>query len=128
MQGPSNCIISSTYYMVCCVNECEALMGQVEDHVRAPVATAQQILDIVGNMTEDGEQEERLVGTLARQLDQIAKKHKGKIPLHGRLFGQWMHYAFPQECPFAHRAGTVQAKSPMEFGNEYLVKPSEANA
>lgn len=128
MQGPSNCIISSTYYMVCCVNECEALMGQVEDHVRAPVATAQQILDIVGNMTEDGEQEERLIGTLARQLDQIAKKHKGKIPLHGRLFGQWMHYAFPQECPFPHRAGELGLHTPQEFGDDYLATTEDMKA
>merc|ERR1719321_1932155 len=77
------------------------------------------------NMTEE-HHHARLQGPLLAQLHRVAKAHKGKIPLHGRLFGQWMHYAFPQECPFAHRAGSVQAKSPLEFGvDEYLVKPSD---
>merc|ERR1719207_111976 len=75
-------------------------------------------------MTEE-QHHARLQGPLLAQLHRIAKAHKGKIPLHGRLFRQWMHYAFPQECPFAHRAGSVQAKSPAEFGDDYLVKPAE---
>ena len=29
--GPNNCIVSSTYYNVCCVNECEAKLKRVED-------------------------------------------------------------------------------------------------
>merc|ERR550537_644654 len=29
------------------------------------------------------------------------------IPLHGRLFAQWLHYAFPHECPYPHMSGTV---------------------
>jgi len=122
--GASNCIVTSTYYNVCCVNECEAMLSQVEEAVQGPVASSKQVMIAIMNMTEEDDHG-RLQGNLFNQLDKIAKTHQNKIPLHGRLFGQWMHYAFPQECPFAHRAGTVQAKSPMEFGNEYLVKPSE---
>merc|ERR550537_1532339 len=29
------------------------------------------------------------------------------IPLHGRLLAQWLHYAFPRECPYPHMPGTV---------------------
>merc|ERR1719198_1029678 len=72
-----------------------------------------------------GDEHARFQGNLLEQLHQIANKHQGKIPLHGRLFRQWMHYAFPQECPYAHRAGSVQSKSPIEFGDEYLVKATE---
>jgi len=24
------------------------------------------------------------------------------VPLHGRLFTQWLHFAFPHECPYPH--------------------------
>jgi len=121
--GASNCIVSSTYYNVCCVNECEALLSHVEDAVKGPVAPPEQVLMAIWNMTF--ENEDRLQGNLLEHLHHIASAHQGKIPLHGRLFKQWMHYAFPQECPYVHRAGSVQAKSPSEFGEDYLVKPAE---
>merc|ERR1719221_2229657 len=31
----------------------------------------------------------------------------GLVPLHGRLFMQWMHHAYPRECPYPHAAGTT---------------------
>jgi hypothetical protein len=122
--GASNCIVTSTYYHVCCVNECEAMLSQVEDAVQGPVAPAEQVIMAVRNMTLEDDQG-RFQGNLLEQLHHIANTHRGKIPLHGRLFRQWMHYAFPQECPYAHRAGSVQSKSPLEFGDEYLVQPAE---
>merc|ERR1719343_1639826 len=30
---------------------------------------------------------------------QIGKRHAGKVPPHGRLFAQWLHHAYPRECP-----------------------------
>jgi len=120
--GASNCIVTSTYYHVCCVNECEGMLSQVEQAVQGPIAPPEQVMMAVMNMTEEDDRG-RFQGHLLKQLDRIAQAHRGKIPLHGRLFGQWMHYAFPQECPVAHRAGSVQAKSPAEFGDEFLVTP-----
>lgn len=126
--GPNNCIVSSTYYHVCCVNECEALLGEVEKQVAAPVATPEQVLSVVTNMTEEGPQRQKLWGFLQKQLGQIADKHRGKIPLHGRLFSQWMHYVFPQECPFPNHAGTVTLSTPQEFGDNYIAEPKEMKA
>merc|ERR1719160_2392823 len=68
---------------------------------------------------------DRLKGALEQQLDRIAKTHRGKVPLHGRLFAQWMHFAFPQECPFPHRAGGAAVKTPEEFGDAYVATPDE---
>jgi len=42
------------------------------------------------------------------------------VPLHGRLFAQWLHYVFPHECPFPHKNGAVSASTPMEFGANYV--------
>jgi len=121
--GTSNCIGTSTYYHVCCVNECESLMGEVERAVKGPVVLPKDVFAVVLNMTEE-EDHGRFFGHLEQQLDRIAKAHRGKIPLHGRLFGQWMHRAFPRECPFPHRAGSVHSRTPLEFG-EFVVTPAE---
>merc|ERR1712039_599952 len=41
---------------------------------------------------------------LVSKLHGIAAKHKGVVPIHGRLFAQWLHFAFPLECPYPHAA------------------------
>jgi len=41
--------------------------------------------------------------------------HSGQVPLHGRLFAQWMHHAYPRECPFPHVSGSVKPMYPMEW-------------
>merc|ERR1719414_2559172 len=43
------------------------------------------------------------------RLEQIASHHKGQVPLHGRLFMQWMHHAFP------HVSGTTSPVSQDEW-------------
>merc|ERR1719235_104457 len=53
----------------------------------------------------------RLKGALTKQLTEIANAHGGQVPLHGRLFAQWLHYAFPHECPFPHRAGALKPRT-----------------
>merc|ERR1719336_1220857 len=35
--------------------------------------------------------------------------------LHGRLFAQWMHHAYPRECPFPHVSGSTSPLSPDEW-------------
>merc|ERR1719476_151630 len=37
------------------------------------------------------------------------------VPLHGRLFAQWLHHAYPRECPYPHLSGTVSQQSPDEW-------------
>lgn len=67
----------------------------------------------------------RLDSTLLAQLRQIAASHNGEVPLHGRLFLQWLHYVFPQQCAFPHKSGTTNALSPLEFqGGEYVASQS----
>lgn len=39
---------------------------------------------------------------LSSKLHSIAEHNAGEVPLHGRLFAQWLHLAFPHECPFPH--------------------------
>merc|ERR1719343_1461059 len=38
-----------------------------------------------------------------------------RVPLHGRLFAQWLHHAYPRECPFPHVSGAVAPMYPEEW-------------
>merc|ERR1719436_1710683 len=49
----------------------------------------------------------RLGDTLVDRLHGIAEVHGGKVPLHGRLFAQWMHFAYPRECQLPAKLGTT---------------------
>merc|ERR1719408_338365 len=51
LQAMSNCIVSSQHYSVCCANECEGLMGEIEAAIREPEAVPERVLAIVSNMT-----------------------------------------------------------------------------
>jgi len=64
---------------------------------------------------------------LADQLRSVAEPNGGLVPLHGRLFAQWLHYTFPRECPFPHKAGSFAAHTltPTEFGQEYFATKEE---
>merc|ERR1740138_431828 len=66
-----------------------------------------------------------LQGKLTKQLKEIGEMYSGSVPLHGRLFAQWLHYAFPRECPFPHKMGTASTATPTEFGDSYLARNEE---
>jgi len=101
--GPSNCIASSSYYSVCCLNECDALLSELEGSIRAPFASPALLVSLVGNMTSPSMLNPRRVpADLISKLQSIADRNGGEVPLHGRLFAQWLHHAFPHECPFPH--------------------------
>jgi len=55
---------------------------------------------------------------LLYRLNEIAEGHGGTVPLHGRLFAQWMHHAYPRECPFPHVSGTKNPQTPSEWIEE----------
>jgi len=129
IQAASNCIISSQHYLVCCANDCEGLLEEVESKIGAPTAEPTEILALVGNMssqtTLDDDVPPHLEGSLTKQLEQIAAAHGGRVPLHGRLFAQWLHYAFPRECPFPHMTGVAAAVTPAEYGESYVASDEE---
>lgn len=109
----SNCDAYSEYFSVCCVQECEALLGRIEAQIRAPSSKPAQILDLVANLSSTTITAPRSIPEhLVDALNQVADFHGGDVPLHGRLFAQWLHFAFPRECPYPHMSST-QAHSPL---------------
>eukprot|EP00927_Polykrikos_kofoidii_P000212 TRINITY_DN10088_c0_g1_i1.p1 TRINITY_DN10088_c0_g1~~TRINITY_DN10088_c0_g1_i1.p1 ORF type:complete len:590 (-),score=99.48 TRINITY_DN10088_c0_g1_i1:59-1747(-) len=121
LQGASNCIVATTHYLVCCVDECEPVLDEIEDAVGGPLAKPEEILPLVGNMTGIDDDPKKIDTLLRDQLLRIAETHDGTVPLHGRLFAQWLHYVFPRECQFPHKKGTRIAHTPFQYGDGSLV-------
>jgi len=119
IQSQSNCLAGSSFYSVCCSDECEGLLGQVEREVQGPSAPPAQIIAVVSNMQSDTVHAPRnLSKALVSRLGEIAHLHGGSVPLHGRLFAQWMHHAYPLECRFPHVIGATNRISPDEWMEE----------
>lgn len=126
----SNCVVSSSFYSVCCMDECEGLMGHLESRIAAPEATPDLIGAVVGQLSSSTVAAPRsLPPALLQRLEEIGASHGGYVPIHGRLFAQWMHHAFPRECMYPHASGTTKPKSQeewmQEMGEEALVASEE---
>jgi len=99
-------------HSVCCHNECEDLMGTLEREVAAPTATPEQIIEVVTTLSSDTVIAPReLSEALSDRLREVARTHGGKVHLHSRLFSQWMHHAYPYECPYPHEAGAIKPQT-----------------
>jgi len=104
--GRQNCLTASDFYLTCCRNECEDLFATVEKKFQKSMANPEEILELVASFsTETVKGPRTLSETVVRRLNSIAESNRGQVPLHGRLFAQWMHHAFPRECPYPSQSG-----------------------
>merc|ERR1719510_1381210 len=111
-----NCVANSKFYAICCIDECKELVGHLESHVAAPEAPPERISELVSALPSTTVQTPRtLAPGLVRHLEEIANQHGGVVPLHGRLFAQWMHHAYPRECPYPHVSGTTMPVLPEKW-------------
>ena len=85
--------------------------------VGSGLATPNDILTVVGNMTAEDDEPVKISKRLVEQLERVSESQGGKVPLHGRLFAQWLHYVFPHDCAFPHKSGAVSMATPHEFGD-----------
>jgi len=116
LTSQTNCVSSSKFYSVCCSDECEGLMLHVESRLEQPRASPAEIIATVSSLPSDTVAAPRnLSAVLVTRLDSIAAMHDGLVPLHGRLFAQWMHHTYPRECPFPHMAGAISPITPDEW-------------
>jgi hypothetical protein len=107
----ANCLSTSSFYVVCCRNECEDVLGALEETIAGEMATPDQILSVVRGLGTQSP-------TQVNRLKSIAEQHGGRVPLHGRLFAQWMHHAFPTVCPYPHASGAINPQTPDEWMQE----------
>ena len=91
------------------------MIGQLERCIAAPTATPERIVEVMGaaKSVTTGEPLQ-LTRELRKRLDDMALLHggDGKVHIHGRLFAQWLHHAFPTECPFPHVSGSSDPVTP----------------
>lgn len=99
LASTSNCVAPSGFYEICCFDECEELMDKIEAKLEAPMATTEAIALMVTSMRSASHASSMTLPTgLMDLLQKVANHHGGMVPIHGRLFMQWMHQAFPREC------------------------------
>jgi len=116
LSARTNCLEASSLYALCCRNECEDLLGHLERKVGAPQAPEMEVARLVAALPSDTVEAPRFLSSaVLGRLSEIAASNGGLVPLHGRLFAQWMHHAFPRECPYPHEAGTTSPQTPDEW-------------
>lgn len=123
VDSKSNCIAATRYHDLCCISECEALLGRVERSVAAPSASPDDIAKIVAALPSATVPADRVLDqVLLTRLQAIASEHNGVVPIYGRLFAQWMHHAYPRECPYPHLSGTTKPENIFEARKSDKVK------
>merc|ERR1719162_934818 len=126
LYSQTNCIASSDYYSVCCLSECEDLLGHLEKDIAAPEATSTRIAELISALPSSTVSAPRALSTTLRtRLDKIAADHGGSVQLHSHLFAQWMHHAYPRECPFPHMSGTTSQDSADDWEEAAVASPEE---
>jgi len=117
INSPTNCL-DSGYYMVCCHNECEDIFSNLERQLGRPSATAIEIVIALKGMGTSALRANMMPPALRRRLEDIAGIHGGQVPIHGRLFSQWLHHVYPNECPYPHLSGQKKLQWMEDFEKE----------
>lgn len=120
INSPTNCLQPTGYYMVCCHNECDDILGKLEGQLGKPSATPTEIMTAVKTTsTTSGSLRTGLIApALRHRLQEVADFHDGQVPIHGRLFAQWLHHVFPHECPYPHVSGSKHQQWVQDFEEE----------
>merc|ERR1719229_1131330 len=129
--GASNCIADWLNTSVCCPNECDALLSEVASRIMTPTATPGRLLEVISNTSSSTVDAPRVLPRVLQQrLHSIAAANGGQVAIHGRLFLQWLHFAFPYECPFPTLPEELQAslKTFREQGGRMYVRGEEERA
>jgi hypothetical protein len=126
--APSNCVASSKYYSVCCLDECEDLIDHLEREIQAPAASPARIAELVAAMPSSTTRANHTIAPhLIGRLDTIAATNNGMVLLHGRMFAQWMHHVYPRECPYPHLSGTTTALRVDDFQKQTGLNAAASN-
>ena len=96
--------LSTIFYSLCCIDECERLLARLERVIGALAANPNAISELLENLPSDTvEDSAKVVRLSCPSLARSGERHHGKVCLHNRLFAQWMHHACPSECIFSSR-------------------------
>jgi len=94
MLGPSNCDGTTSFYDLCCPNECETHKMHLEHAIAHSSNAVSSITTAVTNRLGSP-----IPGDALARLEDISKTSAGSFPVHGLSFAAWLHNMFPKECP-----------------------------
>eukprot|EP00929_Paragymnodinium_shiwhaense_P101028 TRINITY_DN6378_c0_g1_i2.p1 TRINITY_DN6378_c0_g1~~TRINITY_DN6378_c0_g1_i2.p1 ORF type:complete len:578 (-),score=133.24 TRINITY_DN6378_c0_g1_i2:74-1807(-) len=123
VSGLSNCVARTSFYSTCCPSRCETMLDRIESRIGKAEATVDEIFSVVAELPVPGVDVKNPSAWLRRQLAALSQHHGGRVPLHGRLFRQWMHFMFPRDCMYPHLAGSTYKKSLDEWAVESGLNP-----
>jgi len=113
--GPSNCIASSELYSVCCLSECLPIQAELELAAQAPAWAPERLLAAASDAGPEPVPE-----TLGAELQALAERHGGVVPLHSAGLAAWLHRAFPNECPLPTAPEAAAEESERLHAEEWL--------
>merc|ERR1719181_1716343 len=94
--GPSNCIASSEFLSVCCINTCETLADEIWKKVEAPTVDPDVLTSARADLSTPLARRPRDgAAHFAAELRTIANKRHLRVELASPEFRNWLHYAFP---------------------------------
>eukprot|EP00929_Paragymnodinium_shiwhaense_P025085 TRINITY_DN15250_c0_g1_i2.p1 TRINITY_DN15250_c0_g1~~TRINITY_DN15250_c0_g1_i2.p1 ORF type:complete len:604 (+),score=116.93 TRINITY_DN15250_c0_g1_i2:190-2001(+) len=106
------CLSTASYYTVCCPNECEAIVDELEVAAASPVASADKVISTIQSLRLGNTV---LSDTAAADLHSVAEGNSGNVELHSQTFGDWLHRAFPYECPASAKFWDTNPKMPSDW-------------
>lgn len=125
VNSQTNCIAASGYYSVCCKDECENLLGHLEQNIGASEAKPTTIASLFSSLASSTVSAPHEISeNLVKRLNDIAATHGGMVPLHGRLFAQLMHHVYPRECAYPHMSGTISGVTADQWMDESGAEPT----
>jgi len=116
MLGPSNCDGTTSFYDLCCPNDCEAHKMQLERAVTKAADPLESVKNIVQQSLAS-----TIPDDLLTHLHSLVQANRGQLLLHGRGFAEWLHKVFPRECPkpreadFRGMAGNTMPDADTDF-------------
>jgi len=119
LDGPSNCIAETKDYSLCCVDECGGLYKHIERQVRKPEVSPNELISIVKHLASPTMQRARLSKAILKRIHDIADHHDGVVPLHGALFAEWMHFAYPRECTYPQMFGPAHSETLGQWARQH---------
>merc|ERR1719321_1880720 len=101
-------------------------MNELEHKIQAPKASPERLLGLIGNLSSSTVDAPRTFpSALKEKLYDVASHHEGEVPLHGRFFAQWLHFAFPNECPYPQITESAAVLTPSQWMDEKATASQE---
>jgi len=117
------CLPTAGYHAVCCRNPCEAFLERLEAASASPQVAPARALEVLGDDLRRGGALERA----SAELTKAAAQSGGALDLHGRLLADWLHSAFPLECPKQAADGGANGTDPRTPA-EWMAPPGHDSA